>query len=269
LSAPTIKLSFGETLSESVEYFFRNFRLFFHLVTIPWILSIALGLLGTMLDDKSPAVLLAGKALDMLPTTMFIVAWMRIVLLGPARAGPLPGLHWSARETAFLIHLLKVAGITFLLLGAFIMAVGTLDPVSMREAAANPEVARRQALALPFGTSFIISALLALRVSFGLAASAVDVPFAPRQSWVYSRGNGWPIVGVLLLIYFSTSTTTIVTLELAFDFADVFGATLAAKIVAMTAAVFVTYVGTAIAATAQAIIFRKLTGWRDGAPTRP
>jgi len=33
-------------------------------------------------------------------------------------------------------------------------------------------------------------------------------------------------VGVLLLIFFSTSTTTIVTLEIAFDFADVFGATL-------------------------------------------
>ena len=238
-------------------------------MTIPWILSIALGLLGTMLDDRSPAVLLAGKALDMLPTTMFMVAWMRGVLLGPQATGQLPGLSWSPRETAFLVHLLKVAGITFALLGAFVLAVGTLDPISMRRPPLDPDLARRQALALPFATSFIISALLALRVSFGLAASAVDVPFAPRQSWVYSRGNGWPIVGVLLLIFFSTSTTTIVTLELAFDFADVFGATLAAKIVAMTAAVFVSYVGTGIAATAQAIIFRKLTGWRDGMSTRP
>jgi len=188
LSAPTVKLSFGETLSESFEYFFRNFRLFFHLVTIPWILSIALGLLGTMLDDRSPAVLLAGKALDMLPTTMFIRRLDEDRIAGTRSGGPLPGLHWSARETAFLIHLLKVAG-TLSCCSAPLSCGRHARPISMREAALDPENARRQALALPFATSFIISALLALRVSFGLAASAVDVPFAPRQSWVYSRGN--------------------------------------------------------------------------------
>ena len=31
------KLPFGEVLSESFSFFFANLRLFFHLVTIPWI----------------------------------------------------------------------------------------------------------------------------------------------------------------------------------------------------------------------------------------
>jgi len=37
-----VKLGFGEVLSESFEFFFSRLRLFFHLVTVPWILSIAL-----------------------------------------------------------------------------------------------------------------------------------------------------------------------------------------------------------------------------------
>jgi hypothetical protein len=42
---------------------------------------------------------------------------------------------------------------------------------------------RREAMAAPLGTGFVVSAVLALRVSFGLAATAVDVPWSPRRSW--------------------------------------------------------------------------------------
>ena len=45
----------------------------------------------------------------------------------------------------------------------------------------------------------MVSMLLALRVSYGLAATAVDVPFSPRLSWAYGRGNGWTIIGALFL----------------------------------------------------------------------
>ena len=42
--------------------------------------------------------------------------------------GRLPGLGWSTRETAFLVHLMKVAGIAFLLVAALTLTIGTLDP---------------------------------------------------------------------------------------------------------------------------------------------
>ena len=50
-------------------------------------------------------------------------------------------------------------------------------------------------MAAPLGFGFIVSLLLALRVSYGLAATAVDVPFSPRLSWAHGRGNAWPIIG--------------------------------------------------------------------------
>ena len=42
-----------------------------------------------------------------------------------------------------------------------------------------------------------------------------------------------------------------------------------AAVITWTVAILISYAGTAIAATAQAIIFRRLTGWRDGAPLAP
>ena len=104
------------------------------------------------------------------------------MLLGPNRVERLPGLGWSPRETAYLVHLLKIGGITFVLIAAFVLTVGTMDYGALTTPGApiDPDLARRQALAAPLGAGFMVSVLLALRVSYGLAATAVDVPFSPR-----------------------------------------------------------------------------------------
>lgn len=268
MSPPHIKLSFSDVLSESFRIFFGNISVFFHLVTIPWILSLLLRIGGAAVDDDSLPIVLAEKALDVVPTVMFMVAWMRFVLVGPHKAGRLPGLGWSARETAFLVHLLKVGGIAFLLLGGFVLAVGSINPAMLGGGVPlDPDMARREALAAPFGVGFMISALLALRVSFGLAATAVDIPFAPRQSWAFSRGNGWTIVGVLFIVFFASAVATMMAALFPLGLARGLGAYNAAAVVAWTAAILVSYAGAGVAATAQAVIFRQLTGWRDGAPS--
>ena len=265
-----MKLGFGEVLSESFEFFFARLRLFFHLVTVPWIISLFLRVAGAALTDESLPIVLAEKALDAVPTVMFMVAWMRVVLLGPARIDRLPGLAWSARETAFLAHLLKVAGITFLLIAAFTLTVGTIDPAALGGGPIDPELARREALAAPLGTGFIVSALLALRVSFGLAATAVDVPFTPRHSWAYSRGSAWTIIGALFVIFFASAIATAIGALVPFAvLRGLLGTDIAAAVITWTVAILISYAGTAIAATAQAIIFRRLTAWRDGQPLAP
>ena len=44
------------------------------------------------------------------------------------------------------------------------------------------------------------------------------------------------------------------------------GADTAAAVVTWTIAILVSYGGAALVATAQAVIFRRLTGWREGVP---
>ena len=265
---PSVKLSFADVLSEGFGFFFANLRLFFHLVTIPWIMSLAIRLAGALLAEDSLLAVLIEKLLDVVPTVMFMVAWQRVVLLGPHRVDRPPGLAWSSRELAYLKHLIKVAGVTFLLVAAFALTVGTLDPATLESTAPlDPEAARRQAMAAPLAVGFFVSTLLALRVSYGLAATAVDVPFSPRFSWLYSRGNSWTIIGALFLAFFlSALVTAMATLIVYGIVRGVLAAQEGAAIVTWTVAILVSYAGAGIVATVQAVIFRRLLAWREGNP---
>lgn len=261
-----MKISFGAILSESFGFFFARLGLFFHLVTIPWILSLLLRILTSAATEQSLLVVLAEKAVDVIPTVMFQVAWIRLVLLGPQRVGRLPGLGWSRRETAFLLHLIQVAGVTFALIVAFTLMVGTIDPSMLGDASADPELMRREAMAAPLGTGFIVSALLALRVSFGLAATAVDLPWSPRRSWAYGRGSGWTIVGSLFVVLFSGAIATSIAVIVPLTIMRNLGAETAAAVVTWTIAILVSYGSAAVMATTQAVIWRRLTAWREGVP---
>jgi hypothetical protein len=261
-----MRLSVGEILAESFGFFFARLGLFFHLVTIPWILSVLLRMAAAALVEPSLMAGLVEKAIDVLPTVMFVVPWMRLVLLGPQRIDRLPGRGWSARETAFVFHLLKVVGVTFMLLAGLLLAVGPFDPATFGSASVDPEQMRREAMATPLGVGFIVSFLLALRVSFGLAATAVDLDWSPRRSWGYGRGNSWPIIGSLFLVLLAGSTAHAVALVVPLAILRGLGADSAAWIVAWTIAILVSYGGSALVVTAQAVIFRRLTNWREGVP---
>jgi hypothetical protein len=268
---PFVKLSFGDVLSEAYGFFFGNLRLFFHLVTIPWIMSVGIHIAGAALAEDSLPAVLVEKIIDVLPTVMFMVGWQRATLLGPGRVGRVPGLIWSPRETAFLLHLIKVAGVTFLLVAAFVLTVGPLDPERLSHPSPmDPELARAQAFAAPLSSGLVVSTLLALRVSFGLAATAVDVPFSPRLSWAYSRGNAWTIIAALFLSFFLSALVTAMSMLIVYGvLLGMFGAQEGAAIVTWTVAILISYGGAGLVATVQAVIFRKLLDWREGKPLPP
>lgn len=261
-----MRLSFAEVVSESFAFFFSRLGLFFHLVTIPWILSLVLRIAADTVSDRSLSLVLVEKLVDVIPTVMFVVPWMRLVLLGPGRIERLPGLGWSRRETAFLVHLVKVASIPFLLIAAFTLIVGTVDPTTIGQPSTDPDTIRREALAAPLGTGFIVSALLALRVSFGLAATAVDLDWSPRRSWAYGRGSSWMIIGSLFAMLFAGAVATSVSVVLPLSLLQGLQSDTAAAVITWTIALLVSYAGAALLATAQAVIFRRLTNWREGVP---
>ena len=140
---PVVKLSFSEVLTESFGFFFTRLRLFFHIVTIPWILSIGIRIVGSTLAKEFLVAMLMEKPADVVPTVMFMVAWQQVVLLGARPGDHLPGLGWTSRETAYLLHLIKVAGITFVLVSALMFTVGSLDPGTIGVGAPlDPELVR-------------------------------------------------------------------------------------------------------------------------------
>jgi hypothetical protein len=109
-----------------------------------------------------------------------------------------------------------------------------------------------------------------LRVSFGLAATAVDVPFSPRLSWAYSRGNSWTIIAALFLSFFLSALVTAMSMLIVYGLLlGLFSAPQGAAIAAWTVAILVSYAGAGLVATVQAVIFRKLLDWREGKPLPP
>jgi len=152
------------------------------------------------------------------------------------------------------------------LVAALMFTVGPLDPGTIGVGAPlDPELMRRQAMAAPLIVGFIVSMLLALRVCYGLAATAVDVPFSPRLSWAYSRGNSWTIIGTLFLTFLvGAIVTAVVTLLVLAVARGVLGAQEAAVIITWTVAILVSYGAAALAATVEAVIFRRLLAWREG-----
>jgi hypothetical protein len=261
-----MRLRVGEVLSESFGFFFSRLGLFFHLVTIPWILSLLLRIAFSTVIEPTLMSGLVEKVIDVVPTTMFAVAWLRVVLLGPQRFDRLPGLGWTSRETAFAIHLLQVAGVTFVLLATMFYVVGPIDPTMLGRASTDPEAMQREAMATPLGAGFIVSFLLALRVSFGLAASAVDLPWSPRRSWTYGRGNSWPIVASLFLVLLAGSIANAAAIVVPLSLTNKMGVDSAAMIITWTISTLVSYGGTTVLITALAVIFRRLTDWREGVP---
>ena len=142
------------------------------------------------------------KAIDVIPTTMFIVVWMRVVLLGPQRIDRLPGLGWSPREMAFVIHLVKIAGVTFLLLAALFLVVGPFDPSMLGRAPVDPETMRRTVkkvmqvwqLDRAWGWDFPMAAMAAARVGepeLAIQALLIDSPknLCHPNGHVYQRPN--------------------------------------------------------------------------------
>ena len=93
-----VRITIGETLSETFRVFFGNLPLFWYLVTIPWIASVAIRVIGAMLasEDSFIAFALIEKAVDVIPTTMFLIAWMRAVLMARSRSQCCP--DWAGAD---------------------------------------------------------------------------------------------------------------------------------------------------------------------------
>ena len=76
----------------------------------------------------------------------------------------------------------------------------------------------------------------------------------------------WAIVGSLFAILFVGAVATSIAVVLPLSLLQGLQADTAAAVVTWTIALLVSYAGAALVATAQAVIFRRLTNWREGVP---
>jgi hypothetical protein len=265
-------LNFPEVMTQTFRLCFSNLRAFFDLALIPTIISMVLLLGAHLLADGPASSRLIGlvKLLDLIPTAMFAVGWYRWLLIGPPQASVVAGLGWSARETGFLREFAVIFGLPIVLFGIFLALmpdnIVALTPNEMREL---PPEMRALGILMPFAGA---SALVGMRLSFGLAAPAVDEPWRTSLAWRYSKGNAMVSLGAMFVVTAIGAIGGVILMGLATLIVRSLvgpGADLGATVVLSLIGATLEYFRLALVATTQAVIFRQLTGWRPGTALRP
>lgn len=268
----TTSLQFPDVMTQTFKLCFSNIRAFFDLALIPTIISVALIMGMRLLSDGvvSPRLMGLVKLLDLIPTAMFAVAWYRWILLGPPQASVVAGLGWSARETGFLREFAVIFGLPIVIMGVFLMQMPddmlVLTPEDVRTL---PAEVRALGILVPFA---FVGALIGMRLSFGLAAPAVDERWRASLGWRYSKGNAMVSLGTVFVVTVVGMIGELILASLAMAIVrsligpgSGFGAALFLSLILAT----ISYFKLALVTTTQAVIFRQLTGWRPGAALRP
>jgi hypothetical protein len=262
------RLVFSDLIAEAFRHVTGNLRALLDIALVPTIISVGLAMAGRLLsgDRMEPLEAMAVKLFDFIPTAMFAVAWYRLVLLGPGAVSGTPGFGWTARERGYLRQLLLIAAVPIILHALFWIVM----PWPMEMPGAGPLPPDVES-AMPLGLAFTVTAIIALRLSFGLVAPSVDLSWTPHLSWRYGKGNGPTILfALLLLMVIGLMVKAMATAILLAIALGLFGGPLSLGpwLLVTVVAETIAYVAIAPLVTVQALIFRALTGWSPGSPLR-
>ena len=224
-------LPIGKTTADAYRAVFDHFPAFARAAFVPYLISLALWTLG-LLVAESPFLPLLLSHLDVVPGTLFAVAWHRQILLGPAAGAPAFRPSWEARHWRFLAYSLAVMAVSYV---PWAFPIATLG-------------------ALVFVVFALVFYVLA-RFSFVFPAVAVDERYGFRHSWRHTEGHVWRLMATLVL-----AVLPLALLGGVVSAAGPMGKTLWAG--GLSTALY--YLTTGVWVTVLSIAFRTCTGWFPG-----
>lgn len=281
--AALFKLPVVETATEAYARVFGNPRVLARASLVPFCLSLGLIALGLTVPVLSALYNLIGL-LDLLPYTIFGVAWHRLTLLGPVAGTPPLVSGWRRRHWRFLGYLVAVILIS--------------SGVSMVVLLLGITVTRPESSTLPAFTDLIVYITFAIitffmiRLSFVFPAVSVDENYRLRHAWIHTKGQGlrllcatliaaaplfalvWGVnegLGALLFVEPAAAPDQDSLLPVA-QMQAFIDANRGALMLTQTIAVAVGYVVMALMVSVISIAFRRCTGWvpdADGPPLAP
>ena len=204
-------------------------------------------------DPRLPAGLLLTGVIEFLLFAVFAVGWHRVILLGTHRAGSGLGVQLGGRELRYFGRL----GICFLGSIAIATAFTFVEQLIGAAVAANPE----SFLAAAEVGYVLASAYVFCRLGPAFAALSVDLPFGFGQSWRATSGNGFR----LMAIYFLAAAGWLLVSLFFGLLAGTLGLTNAAPytLILINAVAFTGMF--ALLVTINAVVFRRLSGWKGPA----
>jgi len=243
---------------ESLRRLSRNLGRFVEIALLPVLGTFLLELLlartglAALLDPMAPqaatvadvALLFGILLLNLVPVSLFAVAWTRVILLGPA-AEPGLSIRWGAREFAYFRRLvLLLASLAAIMLAPVILLGGGGAAERFLTVAAGA------AALLLFARAMLVLPAAALELRFGLA-DALGVTRGATPLW---------ILLALAIIYLPF----LPFLLMASGLLQATGLVAAAPYASLFLLVAIGYAMQAGAVGLQALLFRHLTGWQPG-----
>ncbi len=167
-------LPIGKTVADAYRAVFGHLPAFARAAFVPYLITLALALLA--LDAESSVLPLLGL-LDVVPFTLFAVAWHRQVLLGPRAGAPAFRPSWKTRHWFFLAYSLVVDVVGLVLPAVFLNV--TLGPLVF--------------------VMIAIAFYIWIRINFVFPAVAVDERYGFRHAWRHTEGHVWRLMATIVL----------------------------------------------------------------------
>jgi hypothetical protein len=198
---------------------------------------------------------------------MFSVAWHRRYLVPDDDVTVRAAYNWRQRHTGFFVAGIVVglwAGLTFVVVIIPTMAVSWAFIRSLwPEAPPGQWVMMMTGLGV-MGTAYLFAAYVAARYSMLLPSSAVGPRMSSSECWKFTRGNGWRLMLINILIAIAVFVITLALEVLQILLFDSEG------FIADFAAVFfeqlVWFVGLALGISVLSIVYRRLMAVMPPAP---
>lgn len=197
-----------------------------------------------------PAALLI-LVTELLVVAVFAVGWHRLILLGPRAGGGL-GIALGRRELACFGRLwLCLLG---MIAASFVVGIAEVMLASLLRANALDFVL----IALP--GYYLLVAYVIGRIGLAFAGLSVDQRFNFNAAWHATRGEGLRILAIYLLL-----AVAWVAVNVLFGFlAGLLGLGEAAPYAFLFICAVLSVAFMAVLATVNALLFRRLSGWRPG-----
>jgi hypothetical protein len=202
-----------------------------------------------MLDPRLLPAMLLTLVVEFFLIAVFAVGWHRLILLGPRAGGGL-GITLGRREIAYLgrMWLCFIATILFSMVFSFVeyQLAGMLG--------ANPD---SFVIIASAGYGLIVLYVIA-RISPGFAALAVDQRLGFGAAWQATRGEGFRIFVIYILVSLGWFVVTFLVGELL----QLLGLGQAAPYAVLFISAVFSAAYMALLVTLNSILFRQLSGWR-------
>ncbi len=193
------KILIGATFGQAYGLTFGNLGLFARVAAIPFLLIVAMNLAVAFFAQPKPPgwVPIAEQVLSFIIQVPLLTSWHRFVLLPRERALPTMGFNFTVREIRFSGYLLMMTmSLSIPLL--FVSAAGqNVGAAAQNVGAATQNVG---AAVLFFLVLVIVLILVWSRLCLVFPASAVGDPVRLADSWRITKGNGWRIFWLTILL---------------------------------------------------------------------